>query len=577
MKRIILLMTCLCFYVSVGVTSAQEETPLPPAETPVSENGLPGLELDTPIEDTPTEEPDDDAEVSPAPPVGRTATPTSTPRPQVPPFILTWDEDVLYPQALYFRIVISAPLAEIEAITLNISFAGEATTRTIDDDDIRAAATEEARITDINLTWDVPFNNPPPFQSIISYTWEIRLTDGQSTSVPGVTRYRDPAVLWETETIEGVRVIYPAGTSAALRDSLSPLYTLLAANTVSRPEFAFALNPASTPLDPCATSSAVAGTRTGRTVACVADDSIVRQILTQDGFTLITGAGIADTTAAMYRAIITGFYTPLWQVDTPEAPSTQNVPSWLAEGVLSVYQTPNRFTALQQARIAERTGTLYTLEAMNIADDTLLWEAQAVMMTLYIADSFGLDVLYALAGAEPFDEEETFRERYERLTESPFERLLPAMSNWLYRAEASAAIALDLFQAVTATPTITFTPTPFPPSPTFTPTSTSTVTPTATITLTPTVTGTLSATPLPTRTPTITPLPAMPTVTPLPPDFEFPTVPPPTLDADAIPTPTPAPISTQPPLEAEDIILLALTVLIILAAGTGIYIFSRSD
>jgi hypothetical protein len=562
-RRIALLISCLCVGLWIGVVhvaTAQEETPLPPTD----EFSL-GMEFETVT-------PEDDAIITEEAVPTATETPdvpTSTPRPEVPDYILTWDDDMLYPQALFFRLVIAYPLEEIADMALEIRFMDESTVRTVSDDVLREHATEDARITQIYLVWDVPIDDLPPFQSVVNYTWNITLTDGQSTIIPGVMVYRDPARLWVIEDIGQITVAYPEGTSSTLGDRLNSLYELLETNTGNSPTFTFALNPSTMPLDPCTDQSTVSGIRSNLQAAC-GDIRIVERILEQDGFTLLAGSGIADSTAALFSAVINGFYTPVWE--------GQDIPQWLKTGVMSLYQSASRFPALQQVRVAERVGILLELDAMAApsSDDALLWESQAVMMTLYVAETFGLDVLYALAGAESFNVGEPFYQRYERFTGRSLEGLIPAMNQWLYRAGAESAIGLDVFADTTATPTMTLSPTPFPPSPTYTLTVTPTPSATLTVTPTPTITGTISATPLPTRTPTLTPLPSTPTITPLPPDFEFPTLPPPTIDVNAIPTPPPS-IGTSNTPPPADLIVLGLTVLIIITAGAGIYVITGQD
>lgn len=564
MKQLTFIIAILLLWSAFGADALRaqiEEDPTPTPEIDFEPDAEPELELDFEPDPTPTTEPADPTP-TPAP-----VQPTPTALPDVADFIINWDDDVLFPVGLFFSLSINAPLDAITDITLTLNIAGEAAPRRVDFAAISEAVTVDTPITRIALTWRTPPDDPPPFQALINYTWRVTLDDGRSGRVPGTLQFKEAGRAWVIDEDDegGVNLIYPAGTSDALRLRVNALYALLAARLDERPPLSLALNPANAPIDPCERVEQIIGARTGQRIDCDDEAGIGRAMMARMGYDIIDAPTNAQAINLAISAVADAFHAPRWE--------GQALPDWFTRGLFALYRASDRFTDLQRVRLAERTATQYSMDAMEIAidaaDDGGLWESQAIIMTLFIADAYGLDALYALAD-EPFEPDETFAARYARLTGDALSRLLPAMNNWLYRGRALDVVRFDPFQTEpTPTPTTTSTPTAFPLTATFTPTATPTATATATPTLTPTVTGTLSATPLPSSTPTDTPSPPPPTITPLPPDFQFPTVPPPTPEIAATPTATPAP-SAIDNISAADWALLVLTALVILSAGAGI-------
>lgn len=479
--------------------------------------------------------------------------PTSD-RPNVADFVLDWDDAVLYPQGLYFYLWLNVPLSEINSLRLLINVEGETVPRVINDDMIREHLNDENFRATVRLLWTFPLDNPPPLQASISYEWRIELNDTQTATVPSIMNYQNLSGRWVTEAINNqASVIYPEAAPHNLRQRLSEQYDLLSANTNQRPRFNFIISPNTMPIDPCQVQDEI---RIDAQIALPCDDSVIEAILQADDYTLITGDNVNEAIANAFRTSTQIFYQDIWE--------NQAIPDWFTYGMHAIYQSANYQSELQLTRQQERINRLKTLEQLeNINDDDAIAQAQAVMMTLYIADQFGLDVVYNLAGSDSI-EDETFAQRYERITDSPFERLIPAMNNWLYASHTQTIIALNLYGEATATATPSLIPTDFPS--TITPTPTLTATPTSTPTQTPTatLTGTLTTTPLPSVTPSITPTPAPPTITPLPADYVFPTLP-------------PTPITPPPPPEpiTQEVMLLTLVLFIILASVGGIIIISR--
>lgn len=547
MRRTLLLLFLTVSF-SLSPTLAQDDEPIEPTSTP-------SVEAETSIDPTEAEATTTPDAINPETLPTLTPTEALSDRPDVADFVLDWEDHVLYPQGLYFHLWLNVSVSQINSLRLIMAIEGESAPRVIFDEEIRPYLTEVDHRAIVSMAWPFPITNPPPLQARINYEWRIELNDARTATVPSIINFQNPAGSWTTEQLNNnLRVIYPSTAPNTFSQRLSDQYDLLATNTGIRPPFNAIISPNTLPIDPCQVADQIA---VDDLIALSCEHSMIDAILRETSYTLITGLNVNDAISQAIRSLTDLFYADIW--------AGQAIPDWLIVGTHAIYQSANYQGELQQTRQQERVKRLLALDDLNvIADDDLTAQAQAVMMTLYIADQFGLDTVYALATSE-FIEDETFAQRYQRLTNHSLNRLIPAMSNWLYDLHTPAIAELNLYAEPTPSPTLTLTATSFPATITPTPTATSTSTPTATITPTPTITGTLTVTPLPTLTASLTPTPAPPTITPLPADYVFPTAP-------------PAPIEPPTPAEpvAQELMLLALAGFIILAALGGIVLMFRN-
>jgi hypothetical protein len=545
-----------CLLIPLTV-SAQDDTPEPtPTVTPQPTEPSPTLDP-TPNTATPTE-------TSTATPFGTprptmpSPTPTLTPRPEVEDFVNTWQEDVLYPQAVVFDLVLGVPLADVETMTITLTPATGDDPRSISFETIQTGVTAEDPFLTVNLIWPVPPADPLPFEALIQYEWSITLTDGQTATVPGVFAWANPDQRWIflDDPAERVNLIVPADISLnqqAAITQLNQVYDLLADMTGAAPRFDLLLTDQRERLDPCLTAETITGPRTGNTATC--EGAVVNAMLDDLGYEVIVlsnRAGVFPLGRAIDR-MIDGFYDPIWaEIDLPQ---------WFQYGLRALIQPVADESTLARVRDATRFNTLLTLEQMTtIPPDAPRWQDQAVVMVAYMADRFGLQAVYDLAA----DTTETpFDARYAFNTGGRLDALLPAMENWVFSQRAVGALTVNLYTETTATPTPTLSPTVFPP------TATPTATDTPTATATPTVTGVLTATPLPSLTPTPTEEPGTPTITPLPADFEF--------VAPIQPTATPAPVIPADDAGDDDGFTLALIVSagIIVLSGVIVLLIRR--
>ncbi|PJF22837.1 MAG: hypothetical protein CUN56_04010 [Phototrophicales bacterium] len=459
-----------------------------------------------------------------------TATITPTPRPDVPDFIFDWQDAVLFPTGIYFKLVIDRPLTQIQDITLTLSVDGETEPRVIPFEILRGAVVFDAPFTEIQYIWNAPPNDPPPFQAVIRYTWTVVTSQQEIANIPGVLAFRDSRYNWVESRHNWLNLLLPENTinPEQVHDALQPIYTLLQSNTGRSLQFSLLLTNESYPINPCNGDL----TYPGGSVPCRGD--VIEGMIAELGYSPFHASQMETerVIAELTSYLVTMFYDGV------------NLPAWFINGLTYFYAPTDKRGLVELLKEAARTGRLYTLNEMQTPDETnrILWDAQSYSMVVYIARLAGVDAVFELARGGDF------ATRYQEVTGLPFEGLLPSWENYIFRQVAMDDANLSLYAGATDLPTATNTVTPFPPTATDIPTNTPTNTPT------PTVTGVLSATPLPSLTSTLTPRPGTPTITPLPAGFVFPTY---------TPEPSPTPLPTQADAGSNSNVVLALAVAII--------------
>jgi hypothetical protein len=219
------------------------------------------------------------------------------------------------------------------------------------------------------------------------------------------------------------------------------------------------------------------------------------------------------------QAIITQMVTVAYQEQWGDA----QLPEWFVTGLGLLYGKNAPGGALEFARDVWQQDQLLTLgqlssslDELSNASDRDLWEVQAYLLVLFLADEYGADAPFAIA--RRIDSDTSFDEALDTITTDALPTIYNHWQAWLIQPRADQAVAWDPYVGITPTPSSTFTPSPLPP--------TRTPIPTATITLTPSSTErpgrviTVTQPLFPTRTPTAT-------VSPLPPgSLRRPTAPP---------------------------------------------------
>lgn len=211
---------------------------------------------------------------------------------------------------------------------------------------------------------------------------------------------------------------------------------------------------------------------------------------------------------SLVNTIVDQIYTERW--------GTAQVPEWYRFGLQRLYNTVSEANALDIAIIGSQSDQLLRLDQMERPPDpnfslaqNNLWEAQAYLLTLYLAEFLGADAPFNIALA--INSQTGFTQALQQFTEESITLIYRRWVSWLNTQNAQRAVAWNPY--LETTPTLTLTPTPTPTIPT----------PTPTFTITPSLTPTAGNTPIQ-RVFTSVPTPFTPsrvtpnTSTPLPPN-----------------------------------------------------------
>lgn len=446
----------------------------------------------------------------------------ATPEPEVTPqpeqnYIISWGNEVIFPQAVRFSIVLARPASELASVVVAIRLEGRSALAFELD---RQAAVVSEPYSELAYVWDFPASTPPRLFSTIRLEWQVVTRDGETARVSDELIFTDQRVPWVRLEGTPISLMLPAdglespdAVLGRLSRELQPVYELLAANT-GRTESFNAMVYAGIPPG-CGWTDMdeplAVGPVSGLELPC--DPAKAEAIFQNDAITIVESLsnGYNDVRAALVDTLVRQSYG--WR----------NVPDWFAAGLSAFYAPAPRPADLPRLIAAARSGTLFTLAEMTrraVEADPALWQAQSYGLVVYIASQIGVPGLFDLARAAI--EAESFEAALQSALNKSLTALLADWERWIFTAQAAGAFNFTPYQPPTATPTPTVTATATrTPTPTLTPTP---LPPTATPTpfgFAPT--ATLLPTARPTRTPTLAPA----TVTPRPPG--------------SLNTPTPAP------------------------------------
>ncbi|HRF94393.1 MAG TPA: hypothetical protein PLZ51_04325, partial [Aggregatilineales bacterium] len=459
-KKLLILIVILC--ISSPILAQEGETPTP---TP------------SPIVVFPTETPTETTTPSITPTLG-TPTATPTPRPDVPDYIYDWREELLYPVVVYFFLVIDRPLTDFQDIQLVMTAEGEAEPRILTLAELQPFITVSDLYTEFKVIWQIPPQNPFPLNALVSYEWQITLSETEITRVPGVFAYTNPKTEWvlDVDPQNRLDLLMPVTDTTAdqIRSRINPLYEQLSQNTGFTPRFRFVIQNDDYLFDPCADAEVIESIQGDIEVQCNTD--VLNTVISRLEYTLLTGQ--TSLTSPIIPIMIETFYAPLWNVS--------DLPAWFKQGISMLYLQTDKQNALETVKLASRANTLFTLDQMNILDDRSdLWRSQSFVMTLYMAQRIGFPALFQIARGTSNNGTPApilFNQTYQTAMGAPLEALLPTVNNWIFTDQAQAAASASIYAEPTPIPSATPSETAFPPTPSDTPTNTPTNTPTATVT-----------------------------------------------------------------------------------------------
>lgn len=472
-------------------------------------------------------------------------------------FIYFASSEVIYPDAVRFRLVVQRPAVDLATVTLTLRPTGQSP---IDIPvNIRESLVFNQQFAELAYIWRIPSDSPPHLFSQVDYRWEVVTNTNETAVQQDHFTYSDLRTDWvqDADPDKRIDLTVPATTDDPkhLRDSVRNVYNLLAANLGQKPALNVMIYTDALPLDPCAATANHVLVAPDSKVEVPCTVGLANTVVRASGYLplqVAEGRGPVEQ-VALVQLLVDRFYAPLW--------GDKVVPAWFRAGLGQFYLPLEKSQQMQVARAAARHDGLYSLDALGTepplhTDQHDLWVAQSYGMVLYIADQIGVPGLFGLA--KTLGQADSFEAAYQQVVGQPLAALIPGWQNWLFRDVAVSAYGYTPYLANTPTPTVTRTPTPFPPTPTPIPSATDTFTPSAT------VTGIRTATPLPTRTLPPTPTRGRPTPTPRPPGSiaMFPT---------DTPSPTP-PLAIQLPQNQTVSVLVVAVIFLVLAVLVVVYI-----
>jgi hypothetical protein len=417
-------------------------------------------------------------------------------------YIISWGNEVIFPQAVRFSIVLGSVATDLASATLTIQPEGQPAVAI--NVDIEETAIVSEPYTELVYIWEIPNPEPPRLFREIGLEWSVVSDRNEIARIQDSFVLTDQRAEWvqdeDPQNLIDLTVPADGPNPTRIRRDVMPVYDLLAANVGRAPSFNLILYTDAFPIG-CVTNgdgdSVAVGPVSGVEVDC--DPAKAEAIFNASGYDALQPD--SDIVSSIVIRLTEGFYETVWL--------DKEVPDWFRAGLARFYSPLPKASLLPTALVASRNDRLFTLEemaVMPVADE--VWQAQSYGMVLYIASQIGVDGLFRLA--TDLTAADSFMAAYQARVGQPLDSLIADWQRWIFTDEAAAAYVYTPYLASTPTPTPSPSLTPFPPTETPTPTLTPTETPT------PTVTGVLTETPAPTRTLTRTPTAAPATVTPRP-------------------------------------------------------------
>jgi hypothetical protein len=449
-------------------------------------------------------------------------------------YIIGWGNEVIFPQAIRFSVVIGSTAADLAMATLTIQPEGQPAL--VINVDIEEAAIIAEPYTELAYIWEIPTTDPPRLFQEIGIEWRVVTNQNENARIEDSFVFTDQRTEWvqDEDPQNAIDLTLPIDgpNPTRIRRDLMPVYDLLTVNVGRAPSFNLILYTSEFPIG-CTTNedrdSVAVGPISGTEVDC--NLTKAETIFSASGYDAIQPD--PNITSPIVARLTEGFYETIWL--------DKDVPDWFRAGLARFYSPLPKTSLLPMALVAARNDRLFTLEELDVMPlNDEVGQAQSYGMVLYIASQIGVDGLFGLAS--DLAAAASFEAAYQTRVGQPLDNLIADWERWIFTDEAASAYVYTLYLASTPTPTPSPSLTPFPPTETPTPTLTPTVTPT------PTVTGVLSDTPAPTRTLTRTPTAAPATITPRP--------------AGSLNTPTPTVVTTiQASSDVNRIGLVALILL----------------
>lgn len=437
-----------------------------------------------------------------------------------PPYPLLFGQrtEVIFPVVVRFIVGVNSVPDEIESIELEVQQEnGPKRAFTVDPavaliPELSGGVANQFLVTwwlDADLTL-VPFEK-------VRYRWHVVVRGWDPVTSDGEFIYADPrAEAWRVAGRPPVLLHWhnPNLGGQVIWEEIMAAYGLLDRHTDSPPLFEFVIYDPDVELceslpDP-ETGAMRPGLRVpGTEITYPCSPEAFARVYARTGMTFVQRQtyGLVELENLLIERMVRETYRQLW--------GAAEIPAWFETGLAMLYRLRPGIAALELARAAARTDTLYPLEALQkpLARDVpfgrqALWSAQAYTLVLALASRYGEGAPFDLARALA-DHPAGFAGALQALTGGDQEALWTAWLRWLFTDDAARAASWTPYLPAIPAPTVTPTASTVPPTPTPSRTRTPTVTPTEQV---------LGVPQPPVRIQTITPArQGTPTNTPLPP------------------------------------------------------------
>ncbi|MBI5927947.1 MAG: hypothetical protein HY862_01450 [Chloroflexi bacterium] len=431
---------------------------------------------------------------------------------------------VVMPSVIRFRVRVAATMEQVAEIKLTVQDE-DTVLQTYDitspADNIFINFGDES---EYEIVWDIREVPLHPF-STLTYQFEVQMTDGEIATVKNDFIFQHETVqqwqLAESDTLK----IYAMGDAIDWSNHLAGLeqsISLLRENTGFIAPIGLVVYPEGTEF--CTQGEVPTDTpdATPPMIVISEDRAYPCDPADMTRFYAFENLVIAYASPSDFYTEESQAFAPIFDLAYSTRWGNADVPAWFTAGLRQLYNRVNqgqKITTVKRASQESRMLSLTQMETPAADANSVLWEAQAYSLTLYLADVYGASTPFDIAKAisPSLSANQAIEERTGQIKSRLYARWLV----WLDTPQAIAAGGWNPYLATTPTPLPSNTPSQIPPTHTPRPTATITLTPTSTYRgdFVPTVFKPTDVLPTIARNSTNTPLPPgglNPTPTPRP-------------------------------------------------------------
>ncbi len=383
------------------------------------------------------------------------------------------------PVAISFRVRIDAPHTQVEQAMLTIE-QESGLIRTLELDLERTIFLDYGDQIEYEYTWDVIEQPGLMMFQLLTYRFEVMTVDGMVSVVEETVDVEFSASHQQTQAPNAPITLYwfnPSIGGTQLVNSLGNVYAMLDAHVGFEQTLSLALHESPNLfcerwIDPNTGQAQLVVFSENRPWPCSPEDT--RTLYRNNDIVPIITSGFSYVAfeEVLTQTIVEMAYADLWQ--DPDAPM------WFLAGLQSYYLPgglPEAASIVRRAAQLDRLLRLSQMTESPTTDNADLWQAQATLLTLYLADQYSALAPVEIAAAL-INSDRSFEDVLAQVANKPIEQIYRAWSVWVNSPRAIEVAQWTIYQPMTPTPTPTLTPTTIPPSRTPRPTATTTLTPT---------------------------------------------------------------------------------------------------